>query len=111
MATCSCSSESKRRRRSSGVVRSLPSSTSSPLSVSRTHRDNCTCRRGPALPSSSSARCYHHPRVDPPFWAADEPVFICADPLTGYCARIGPSHLIYNAVLGGFEQLLSIAGQ
>src|SRR5215213_8956618 len=70
MATFSFRSESKRRRRPSGVVRSLPSSTSSPLSRCRGRTDNCTGLRDPVRPSSLYFRCYHRSWVDPPSWAA-----------------------------------------
>jgi hypothetical protein len=48
----------------SGVVRTLPSSMTSPLAVSSRHRDGCTCLPGPAQLSSSLLLCYHCPWAD-----------------------------------------------
>src|ERR687897_567224 len=59
MATRSEGSEAKRRLRASGVVLSLPSSITSPLSVSIRHRGRSTCLRDPIRLSPSVALCYH----------------------------------------------------
>src|SRR5215213_7998421 len=60
-------SEAKRRLKVSGLVRSLPSSIISPLSVSMRHRGRSTCLRGPIRLSCVDALCYHPLRADPPF--------------------------------------------
>src|SRR5215211_7210630 len=90
-------SESKHRLRASGVVRSIPSSMTSPLSVSiRQRRLYLSPRSSPAvifgcslLPSIS--------RADPPshFGPLKSPLNICRP--TGYCVLGGrPSHLIFG---------------
>jgi hypothetical protein len=67
MRSGGCCSEQKRRLRASGVVvRSLPSSITSPLSVSTKHRDNCSGLPDPPRLLSSVFLCYHHPWADPP---------------------------------------------
>src|SRR5215213_8163451 len=88
-------SETKRRLRASGVVRSLPSSTTSPLCVSMRHRGRSTCRLCPIRLSPSVVLCYH-PRwpILLPYWAS-EPV---EDLQTQRVLRMGgrPSHLIFG---------------
>ena len=71
MAIRKCCSEAKRRLRASGVVRSLPSSITSPFRVSMRHRGGrSTCRLDPIRPLSSFVLCYHPWWADPPFdWA------------------------------------------
>src|SRR5215218_10381463 len=88
-------SEAKRRLRTSGVVRNLPSSTTSPLSVSMRHRwEYLSPRSNPAvifglllLPSMWA---------DPPSIMGVRARLTVADPLR--VLRIGgrPSHLIFR---------------
>src|SRR5215208_201109 len=59
-------SEVKRRLKASGVVRSLPSSITSPLSESRRQRGRSSCRLCPIRLSYLDALCYHPLRADPP---------------------------------------------
>jgi hypothetical protein len=59
-------SEVKRRLKASGVVRSLPSSITSPLSESRRQRGRSSCRLCPIRLSSLDALCYQPLRADPP---------------------------------------------
>jgi hypothetical protein len=83
MAIRSGSSEAKRRLKASGLVGSLPSSMTSPLSVSMRHRGRSTCLLCPIRLSYVDALCYH------PWWAdlllsfgplAREPAIAFADP-------------------------------
>src|SRR5829696_6034160 len=78
------SSEAKRRLKASGVVRSLPSSITSPLCWSMRHKGRSICRLCPIRLSPSVALCYYPWWADPPFHWASEPV----EPLQtlkGYC--------------------------
>jgi hypothetical protein len=66
-------SEAKRRLKASGLVRSLPSSISSPLCWSMRHRGRSICRRGPIRLSCLGALCYHPSWADPPFtWVSSK---------------------------------------
>src|SRR5918995_7381608 len=97
-------SEAKRRLKVSGLVRSLPSSIISPLSVSMRHRDRSTCLLCPIRLSCVDALCYHPWWADPPFYLGLlEPVNLCRP--KGYCAGGRPSHLIFG------EFLLSEVGE
>src|SRR5918993_1805486 len=69
MAMRSEDSEAKRRLKASGVVLSLPSSISSPLSESRRQRGRSICRLCPIRLSSVDALCYYPWWADPPLWA------------------------------------------
>ena len=63
-------SEAKRRLKASEVVRSLPSSITSPLLVSMRQRGRSICRLCPIRLSCLVVRCYHPWWADPPFhWA------------------------------------------
>jgi hypothetical protein len=68
-------SETKRRLRVSGVVRSLLSSITSPLPVSMRQRGRSSCRLCPILLSCLVVLCYHHSWADPPSWTL-EPVWL-----------------------------------
>jgi hypothetical protein len=90
-------SESKRRLRASGVVRSLPSSMTSPLSVSIRHIWGCICHRDPARLSSLVAPCYHYSRADSSFHS--EPIgssYILQTLTQGTALGGRPSHLIFG---------------
>src|SRR5918993_1105017 len=69
MAMRSEDSEAKRRLKASGVVLSLPSSISSPLSESRRQWGRSICRLCPIRLSSVDALCYYPWWADPPLWA------------------------------------------
>src|SRR5829696_8594053 len=87
-------SETKRRLRASGVVRSLPSSRTSPLCVSMRHRGRSTCRRDPIRLSPSVALCYHPWWADPPSYWAVRACILLADPKgTAYGGSAFSSHL------------------
>src|SRR5215207_2375159 len=90
-------SEQKRRLKASGLVRSLPSSITSPLCWSMRHRGRSTCRPSPIRLSLVVAVCYHPSWADPPFvWASSnrEPAIAFADPKgTAYGGSAFSSHL------------------
>src|SRR5215217_336751 len=87
-------SETKRRLRASGVVRSLPSSRTSPFCVSMRHRGRSTCRRDPIRLSPSVALCYHPWWADPPSYWAVRARILLADPKgTAYGGLAFSSHL------------------
>src|SRR5829696_1225849 len=87
-------SETKRRLRASGVVRSLPSSRTSPFCVSMRHRGRSTCRRDPIRLSPSVALCYHPWWADPPSYWAVRARILLADPKgTAYGGSAFSSHL------------------
>jgi hypothetical protein len=89
------SSEAKRRLRASGVVRSLPSSITSPLCWSMRQRGRSTCRRGPIRLSCLVAVCYHPLWADPPSILGVRARRTVADPKgTAYLGG-RPSHLIF----------------
>src|SRR5829696_5730795 len=87
--------EASSEGKASGVVRSLPSSITSPLSESRRQRGRSSCRLCPIRLSYLDALCYH-PRwpILLPYWAS-EPV---EDLQTQRVLRMGvrPSHLIFR---------------
>src|SRR5215204_6683065 len=58
--------EASSEGKASGVVRSLPSSITSPLSESRRQRGRSSCRLCPIRLSYLDALCYHPLRADPP---------------------------------------------
>src|SRR5919112_2999443 len=59
-------SEEKRGLKLSGLVRSLPSSITSPLCESMRQRGKSTCRPSPSRLSASDALCYYPWWADPP---------------------------------------------
>src|SRR5215216_4212919 len=89
-------SESKRCLRLSGVVRSLPSSMTSPLSVSIRHRWlYLSPRSSPAVISGRSLLPSVMGRFLLPLSLYGARTY-CADPHAGYCAGDRPSHLIFG---------------
>jgi hypothetical protein len=90
-------SETKRRKKASGVVRSLPSSITSPLSESRRHKGRSSCRLCPILLSYLDALCYHPLRADPPFHIGRfRARRMFADPKGTAHLGVRPSHLIFR---------------
>jgi hypothetical protein len=77
------------------VVLSLPSSITSPLAVSRRHRDRSACRLCPLRLSCSVGVCYHRSWADPPSILGLRARRAVADPQgTAYLGG-RPSHPIF----------------
>src|ERR671913_506775 len=96
-------SDAKRRLKASGVVRSLPSSITSPLCESMRHRGRSTCRLCPIRLSCLVGLCYHHSWADlllsfGPL-AKESPYSLCRP--QGYCVGGRPSHLIFRELRHG----------
>jgi hypothetical protein len=96
------------RCRASGVVRSLPSSTTSPLCVSMRHRGRSSCRRDPIRLSPLVALCYHPWWADPPSYWAVRARILLADPKG--TAHLGgrPSHPIFRERRQGEVRRISL---
>src|SRR5829696_10332438 len=86
--------EASSEGKASGVVRSLPSSITSPLSESRRQRGRSSCRLCPIRLSYLDALCYHPFRADPPSILGVRARRTFADPKgTAYGGSAFSSHL------------------